>query len=112
MAVLEALKSLDAYPKISLDERDFRNKTIGGAASKCGKFDEQNHIFTLGSLLQFLKNYLHFKCSFFFKESRSNSLYLFSYRDQYDCDGVSVDLRSGELFAAQHNRRSVCRHNT
>lgn len=35
MAVLEALKSLDAYPKISLDDRDFRNKTIGGAASKC-----------------------------------------------------------------------------
>lgn len=31
---MDTLKRLDAYPKISLDDRDFRNKTIGGAASK------------------------------------------------------------------------------
>lgn len=33
MSMLDTLKRLDAYPKISLDDRDFRNKTIGGATS-------------------------------------------------------------------------------
>lgn len=31
--MFDALKKLDAYPKISLDDRDFRNKTVLGAAS-------------------------------------------------------------------------------
>lgn len=43
MVVLDALKRLDAYPKISLDDRDFRNKTIGGAASKWGGICPLNH---------------------------------------------------------------------
>lgn len=33
--LLDTLKRLDAYPKITLDDRDFRNKTVLGAASKC-----------------------------------------------------------------------------